>query len=108
MKKHPKLEARRKSMKERIYPDYLLIKDLPGQKSGCRLKMGSNHIYYISEDPHTPIKYISDKPEETSLLRFNIYTMKSNPDWFLEITPAVERDLKLNKLLKNEESNLHE
>lgn len=108
MKKYPKLEARRKSMKEKIHPDYLLIKDLPGQKSGCRLKMGSNHIYYISEDPHTLIKYISDKPEETSLLRFNIYTMKSNPDWFLEITPAVERDLKLNEILKNEESNLHE
>ncbi len=98
MKKQPKLEARRKSMKERIYPDYLLIKDLPGQKSGCRLKMDSNYIYYISEDPNKL---------ENSLLRFNIYTMKSNPDWFLEITPAVERDLKLDKLLKNEESNLH-
>lgn len=108
MKKHQRLEARRKSMMERIHPDYLLIKDLPGQKSGCRLKMGSNHIYYISEDPHTLIKHISDKPEENSLLRFNIYTMKSNPDWFLEITPAVERELKLNELLKNEESNLHE
>ena len=32
-------------------PDYLLIKDLPGHKSGCIFSIGKNYIYYISYDP---------------------------------------------------------
>jgi hypothetical protein len=47
MKKHPKLEARRKSIGERIHPDYLLIKDLPGQKSGRNSALKPQMIYNI-------------------------------------------------------------
>lgn len=80
------------------YPDYLLIKDLPGHKAGSRFTMGKNYIYYILDEPATNLKQIIFNPEKDSLVRFNIHTMKSNPDWFLEITKEVEREIKLGKL----------
>lgn len=32
------------------------------------------------------------------MTRFNIHTMKTFVDWFLEITPEIERELKLEQL----------
>ena len=83
------------------FPDYLLIKDLPGHKKGSRFTMGKNYIYYISYEPDKEgwIKLEGDFiPEEDSLVRFNIHTMKTFVDWFLEITPEIERELKLEQL----------
>lgn len=86
-----------------IFPDYLLIKDLPGHKKGCIFSMGSNYIYYISYDPERVgwIK-IDDKfdPSKDSLLRFNIDQITSNKEWFLKIDNQVYRDLKIEEICR--------
>lgn len=84
-----------------LYPDYLLLKDLPGYKAGCIFTIGPNYIYYISKySDDTKIQredYV--EPHIHSLLRFNISQMK-NPDWFKEITIETRRELKISELLK--------
>lgn len=88
------------------YPDYLLIKDLPGYKPGCIFSMGDNYIYYISHNPET-VNYVKLDPESEwdpcreSLVRFNIHQIENNPDWFLKIDDQVRRDMKIDDLTKN-------
>jgi UDP-N-acetylglucosamine 2-epimerase len=89
------------------YPDYLLIKNLPGYPKGCIFTMGKNYIYYIKYNPDdidccTKIHPNSEwDASEKSLLRFNIHQIENNPEWFLKIDEKVQRDLKIDKLLNN-------
>ncbi len=89
---------------DKIYRDYLLIKDIPGYKAGCVFTMGKNYIYYISFNPETKDSSTHNKdgygfdPEKHSLLRFNIHQMAKNPDWFLELDDQIKRDIKLAEL----------
>lgn len=88
------------------YPDYLLIKELPGYPKGCIFTIGDNYIYYIRHNPET-VGYIEINPESKwdrcreSLIRFNIHQMENNPEWFLKIDEAVKRDMMLDQLLDN-------
>ena len=86
------------------YPDYLLIKDLPGHKSGCIFSIGKNYIYYISYDPddwkEDSVKSKDFVPEKDSLIRFNKYTMSNNPEWFKPISVKEMRELKIDRILK--------
>lgn len=84
--------------------NFLLIKDLPGYKSGCIFTLGDNYIYYISYDPErkgfSKIDGADDYlPERDSLLRFNIHQMESNPEWFKKVDNQYIRDLKIDELI---------
>lgn len=86
-----------------IFPDYLLINDLPGYKKGCIFSMGENYIYYISYNPEEEgWSTISNSeefiPHKHSLLRFNIYQMDSNISWFMKIDKQVNRDIKIEEI----------
>lgn len=97
-----------------IFPDYLLINDLPGYKKGCIFSMGENYIYYVSSNPEKFddngivydfkegwVKLDSNEefiPHKDSLLRFNINQMESNPSWFMKIDKQVNRDLKIEEI----------
>lgn len=88
---------------ENIFPDYLLINDLPGYKKGCIFSMGENYIYYVSSNPEKEgwVKLDSNEesiPHKDSLLRFNINQMESNPSWFMKIDKQVNRDIKIEEI----------
>jgi len=93
-------------MDKKIYRDFLLIRELPGYKPGCIFTIGPNYIYYISYNPETKDYSTHNKdgggfdPEKHSLLRFNFHQMISNFEWFMAIDEQVERDMKLDKLIK--------
>ena len=86
------------------YPDYLLIKDLPGYKAGCIFSMANNYIYYISINPETSEYKLIDKADKyidgvDNFIRFNIFQMENNPEWFLKIDDQVLRDMKIDNIL---------
>lgn len=85
------------------YPDYLLIKDLPGYKAGCIFTIGHNYIYYIKYNPEqkdwVKLDDIQFDGCVDSLLRFNIYQMDNNPDYFKKIDTSVNRDIKIENIL---------
>lgn len=99
------IQENKKPIDKKIYPDYILLKEIPGCIPGCIFSMGENYIYYISYDPKSIglEKFTDDEYEykacEDSMIRFNIYTMKTHTNWFREIDDQYLRDLKIKKLL---------
>jgi len=96
------------------YPDYILLKDLPDFKKGCILSFCNvTKLYYIfSVDVHN-IELSYPLPSKNALIKFNIFTITNNIDWFLEVSDDIQnmlndnksiisifRELKLNMLLE--------
>ena len=85
------------------YSDYLLIKDLPGYKSGCIFTCGEDYLYYISFNPEENAQPYLSKQNicRYPLIRFNIHQIVSNPEWFREIDKQENRDMKIKELISD-------